>query len=32
MSFCHSVYKHKKHDKTCLFWHYMSFYHSVFVY
>ena len=30
MSFCHSVYKHKKHDKTCSFCHYMSFCHSVY--
>ena len=29
MSFCHSVYKHKKHDKTCSFCHYMSLCHYV---
>ena len=30
MSFCHSVYKHKKHDKICSFCHSMSFCHSVY--
>ena len=30
MSLCHSVYKHKKHDKTCSFCHYMSLCHYVY--